>query len=103
LFKNLFFLDKLEANAIQYDSDAGRLFIGTLNAGLFVVTKRVFNTMTFNSANLNDNVFMAMCGLPGGKILTSNGIFQKAGARGNILFGDDKPDRICFYNARDKS
>ena len=103
LFKNLFFLDRLEANAIQYDSEAGRLFIGTLNAGLFVVTKRVFNTMTFNSENLNDNVFMAMCGLPQNRILTSNGIFDRTGARGNKLFGEDKPDRNCFYTAADKS
>ena len=103
LFKNLSFLDKLFVSAFQYDKEAGRLFVGTLNAGLFVISRKMFNTLLFNSPDLNDNVFMAFRVLPNGKLLSSNGILDKAGDGKNRLFDKDKPDRLCIYTAADKS
>jgi len=103
LFKNLDFLDKLPVSAFAYDEDAGRLFAGTQNAGVFIVTKKTFNTLLFNSPDLYDNVFMAFQELPGEKILTSNGIFDLTGNKKHVLFSRDKPDRICIYKAADQS
>ncbi len=103
LFKNLFFLDKIFVSALQYDDETGRLFVGTLNTGMFVIARKMFNILLFNSPDRNDNVFMAFRVLPNGKILSSNGILDKAGDGENKLFDHDKPDRLCIYTASDKS
>lgn len=104
VFKDLPFLQNLSPSAIQYDEKAERLFIGTLNAGLFVFTKKVFGTLTFNTRNLIDNAFMALQSLPGGNILSHNGILNRNEEDKNRLFdGNDRIDRNCLYKDKDQS
>ena len=104
LFGGLRFLDNIPLYSFQYDKKWRRLFIGTQNSGLYVISPRIFRALTFETKDFNDNIFMALQPLPGGKLLTSNGILDVKGGHGNNLFDDeDKPGRNCLYRARDHS
>jgi hypothetical protein len=104
LFQDLRFLENIPLNAFQYDRKWQRLFIGTLNAGLFVVSPKLFHTLTFTTKDYSDNNFMAFQQLPGGKLITSNGILTTDGGSGSTVFAnEDRPDRYCVYKAPDHS
>lgn len=104
LFGGLRFLDNIPVYSFQYDKKWRRLFIGTQNSGLYVISPRIFRALTFETKDFNDNIFMTFQPLPGGRLLTSNGILDVKGGHGNVLFSDeDKPGRNCLYRARDHS
>jgi signal transduction histidine kinase len=104
LFKGLQFLENQPFYSFQYDSSSDRLFVGTQNEGLFVITRKRFHSLAFDVKDFSSNVFMATAILPGGKVLTTNGILDPAGGRRNILFPvADRPDRHCLYKASDGS
>jgi signal transduction histidine kinase len=104
IFDGLHFLDDIAIRSFQYDKKDQRLFIGTLNAGLFVISRQEFRTLTFSTKDLNDNIFMAFQLLPAGKIITGNGILDKnEGHPGNLFQTRDRPDGHCIYKASDHS
>jgi signal transduction histidine kinase len=104
IFKDLYFLENMPASSVLYDNSGGRLFVGTLTEGLFVISKRVFNTLTFKRGDYSNNIFTAFLPLPDGRFLTSNGILDTGADRSSFLFGDgDKPDKNCLYKAKDGS
>ena len=104
LFADLRFLENIPIFSFQYDKKWERLFLGTQNAGLFVITRKIFRALTFATKDLSDNIFMAFQPLPGGRLITSNGILDKKDGRKSILFGkEDQPDRNCLYRTPDHS
>jgi signal transduction histidine kinase len=104
LFKGLQFLENQPFYSFQYDSSADRLFVGTQNEGLFVITRKRFHSLVFDVKDFSGNVFMATGILSGGRLLTSNGILDPADGKRNILFPvADRPDRHCLYKASDGS
>ena len=104
IFKDLGFLENLFPVSLQYDKRSKRLFLGTLNAGLFVVTKKIFHTLTFKTGNLIDNSFMAFQTLPDGDILCHNGILDIGnGERSRLFKEEDRSDKNCIYKASDRS
>lgn len=104
LFAGLRFLDNIPVYSFQYDKKWRRLFVGTQNSGLYVISPRTFRVLTFVTQDFNDNIFMTFQPLPGGRLLTSNGVLDVKGGHGNVLFNDeDKPNRNCLYRAPDHS
>lgn len=98
LFQDLPFLENQPSYSFQYDSISERLFVGTQNEGLFVVTKRKFHTLAFGTNDFTSNVFMAFLLLPGEKILTSNGILDRTG--GSTLFTEEERiDRHAMFRS----
>ena len=104
LFNGLQFLENQPFYSFQYDSSSDRLFVGTQNEGLFVITRKRFHSLVFDVKDFSSNVFMATEILPGGKVLTNNGILDPADGKRNILFPvAERPDRHCLYKAPDGS
>jgi signal transduction histidine kinase len=104
LFKDLNFLTDQAVGCMQYDADGQRLFIGTVNAGIFVVTHRNFHTLTFPSRDMNDNIVLGFEGLTDGKFVTGHGILNVNRAEKSLLFSREEiPDERCFYKAADHS
>ena len=104
LFKKLDFLADQAVRCMQYDTDGQRLFIGTENEGIFVVTHRNFHPLTFHSQDKNDNMVLAFELLPGGRIVTGQGILDANQAQKNHLFSpEEAPDEKCMYKAADHS
>lgn len=104
LFKGLSFLVEQAVRCMQYDTDGQRLFIGTVNGGIFVVTHRNFHTLTFHSRDMNDNIVRAFEGLTGGKFVTDRGILDANRAEKSFLYRrEEAPDERCFYKAADHS
>ena len=102
LFKGLRFLGNQPFYSFQYDSSRKRLFVGTRNEGLFVISQKRFNTLTFRATDLNSNVFMASQILFDRRLLTNNGILDKADPNRNILFNEaGRIDRNCIYKSTD--
>src|SRR5207244_314459 len=86
IFQNLKILDELIATSFLFDKRNQRLFIATVTTGFFIVTKRLFKAVTFNSPNRLDNAFKAFLLLPNKKILTQNGILDKSNENNHFLF-----------------
>jgi signal transduction histidine kinase/ligand-binding sensor domain-containing protein len=104
LFKGLQFLENQPFYCFQYDSSSDRLFVGTQNEGLFVITRKTFHSLAFDVKDFSSNVLMASEVLPNGNVLTTNGILDPADSRQNVLFPvADRPDRRCLYKASDGS
>jgi len=104
IFKDLSFLENQPVYSIQYDKRSQRIFLGTQNAGLFIVTNNMFKTLEFKPADYSNNIFMAFSLLPDGKILTTNGILGKGeGSRSFLFSNGDRLDRNCLYKAEDGS
>jgi signal transduction histidine kinase len=104
IFQNLKILDELIATSFLFDKRNQRLFIATVTTGFFIVTKRLFKAVTFNSPNRLDNAFKAFLLLPNKKILTQNGILDKSNENNHFLFKEDsRPDGNCIYKARNRS
>jgi signal transduction histidine kinase/ligand-binding sensor domain-containing protein len=104
LFGDLRFLDNIPVYSFQYDKKWRRLFVGTQNAGLYVISPRTFRVLTFVTQDYSDNIFMASQILPGGRLITSNGILDEKDTGRSILFAnEDKPNRNCLYRAPDHS
>jgi signal transduction histidine kinase len=104
LFRDLDFLADQAVRCMQYDTDGQRLFIGTVNGGVFVVTHRNFHTLTFHSRDMNDNIVRAFEGLTGGKFVTDHGILDANRAEKSLLYRrEEAPDERCFYKAADHS
>ncbi|GGA84613.1 sensor histidine kinase [Puia dinghuensis] len=101
LFKDLTFLKNEPVYTLQYDSAHNRLFAGTLNAGLWVVTPQLFHPYTFTTTDFNNNIFIAFQFLPGGRLLTSNGVLSLGAEGESRLFARDKKlDGHCIYRTR---
>jgi len=104
LFSGLRFLDNIPVYSFQYDKKWRRLFVGTQNSGLYVISPRTFRVLTFATKDYSDNIFMAFQSLPGGRLITSNGILDQNDTGRSILFtNEDKPNRNCLYQALDHS
>lgn len=104
ILKDLPLLEKISPGSILYDKETGRFFFGTLNEGLFVITKKIFGTLTFKTADLIDNSFMALLFLDRGRILSHNGILDRNDGNQDRLFkGEERFDRNCLYRATDRS
>jgi len=102
LFSRLRFLENQPFYSFQYDSSSDRLFVGTQNEGLFVITRKRFHSLVFDVKDFAGNVFMASETISGGRLLTNNGILDPADGKRNILFPvGDRPDRRCLYKAPD--
>ena len=104
LFGGLRFLDNIPIYSFQYDKKWRRLFLGTQNSGLYIISPRTFRVLTFATRDYTDNIFMASQILPGGRLITSNGILDEKDTGRSILFAnEDKPNRNCVYRAPDHS
>ena len=104
IFQDLKILDELIATSFLFDKKNQRLFIATVTTGFFIVTKRLFKAVTFNSPDRLDNAFKAFLLLPNKNILTQNGILDKSNENDHLLFKKDlRPDGNCIYKARDRS
>ncbi|TDX02078.1 sensor histidine kinase [Dinghuibacter silviterrae] len=99
LFRNLSFLQNMAEYTLQYDSTEERLFIGTLNAGLWVVTRHQFHTYAFTTSDANNNIFEAFQWLPGRGFFTSRGILGPGESRPSTA--PDLPNWSCFYKSPD--
>jgi signal transduction histidine kinase len=97
LFSDLRFLENTPIYSFQYDGKWQRLFIGTQNEGLFVVTRKPFRVLDFVTKDFSDNIFMAFQPLPGGRLVTSNGILAGNAASSLLFDNANKPDRNCIY------
>jgi len=104
IFKDLKILDQLIPTSFLFDRKNQRLFIATVTTGFFIVTKRLFKAVTFNSPDRLDNAFKAFLLLPNKNILTQNGILNKSNENDHRLFEKElRPDGNCIYKARDRS
>ena len=104
IFPDLPFLAHLALRSFLLDTVSQRLFVGTANAGLFVVTRKSFNTLVFDSNNIDRNMITSILQLPEGRILTSSGILDKAHPGRNLFFKDaGRPDGHVLYRAADHS
>lgn len=102
LFRDLDFLQNLSFYAFQYDSSSGKLFIGTLNQGLYIVSPREFHLLDFPVKDYPSNIFMAGQPLPGDRLLTTNGIFDLAHRQKDVVFAAaNRPDRHCLFQSSD--
>ncbi|HTI94292.1 MAG TPA: ATP-binding protein [Puia sp.] len=104
IFPDLKILDQLIATSFLFDKKNQRLFIATVTTGFFIVTKRLFKAVTFNSPDRLDNAFKAILLLPNKNILTGSGILDKSNEKDHVLFRKElRPDGNCIYKARDRS
>lgn len=102
LFGGLQFLENQSSYSFQYDSSSGKLFVGTVKDGLFVVSPREFHVLGFPVKDYTSNVFMACQPIAGKRVLTSNGIFDLEHREGDVLFAAAKrPDRHCLFKTGD--
>ena len=104
IYKDLDFLADQSVRCMQYDPASQRLFIGTENAGLFIVSKKNFHTSVFHTRDINNNIVSCFELLPNDKILTDHGILDQDHPDDSRLFGEERaPDWNCFYQATDRS
>ncbi|MBL7720462.1 MAG: histidine kinase, partial [Chitinophagaceae bacterium] len=71
--------EHVQVTAIRLNKDASILFAATLNAGLFIATKSVFQSYLFPANGKIDNIFYAHLRLDNGNILTKFGLIVPAG------------------------
>jgi signal transduction histidine kinase len=98
IFANLTCMQNQPVTAMVYDSLSDMLLLGTSNAGLWVIRRRIFQTLIFPSNDRNDNELMAFQVLSHGRILTGNGILDSRSAKNSRLFDiPRRMDGICIF------